>query len=69
MRNLLQTAIGKFRWAYPHMMQWTDPEVFAAMLLAASKQPGSRIKVIGQNDNGELRYQIGLGPDTSDGLG
>ena len=67
MEKLLQSAIGKFRRAYPHMQRWTDQQVIEALFLEASKQPGSGIRVIGEYRNGELRFEIKLRPDASDG--
>jgi len=71
MRTLYESALRKFRLAYPQMRQWPDQRVFEALFLATSRVKGSGIGVIGQNDSGELRFEIDLrrldGSDGSDG--
>ena len=68
MKRLFESAVRKFRLAYPHMRSWTDERVLEAVMLEASRWPGSGIRVVGQYDNGELKFGISLRPpDGSDG--
>jgi hypothetical protein len=67
MRSLYESALQKFRLAHPHMKSWTEEQVLEAMFLAASREPDSGIRVVGQEQDGRLRFEIGLHrPDGSD---
>jgi hypothetical protein len=70
MRSLYESALRKFRLAYPHMKWWTDEQVLEAMFLAASRDQDSGIRVVGQDQDGKLIFQISLRrPDGSDASG
>jgi hypothetical protein len=60
MKRLYESALRKFRLTYPHMKWWTDEQVLEAMFLAASREPNSGIRVVGQHQDGTLRFQISL---------
>ena len=60
MRTLYESALRKFRLAYPHMKCCTDEQVLEAMFLAASREQNSGIRVVGQDQDGGLRFQISL---------
>jgi hypothetical protein len=68
MKNKVLSLIKNYRRRHPHARRWTDEQVIGALLQAASRVLGSRVQVIGQNDDGELLFQIDLRPpDGSDG--
>ena len=70
MRTLYESALRNFRLAYPYMKSWTDEQVLEAMFLAASRDQDSGIRVVGQDQDGRLRFQISLRrPDGSDASG
>ena len=53
-----------------YMKWWTNEQVLEAMFLAASREPDSRIRVVGQDEDGGLRFQINLRQaDVSDASG
>ena len=67
-RSLYESALRKFRLVYPHMKSCTDEQVLEAMFLAASREPDSGFGVVGQGQDGRLRFQISLRQaDGSDG--
>ena len=70
MRSLCESAVRNFRLVHPHMKWWTNEQVLEAMFLAASREPDSRIRVVGQDEDGGLRFQINLRQaDVSDASG
>ena len=70
LRSLCESALQRFRLAYPYMKWWTDEQVLEAMFLAASREQDSGIRVVGQHEDGTLRFHISLRrADGSDGAG
>jgi hypothetical protein len=52
------------------MKWWTDEQVLEAMFLTASRDQDSGIRVVGQDQDGKLIFQISLRrPDGSDASG
>ena len=68
MRDKVLALIRKYRRRHPYARHWTDEQVLEALFLGASRIRGSRVQLIGQDDNRQLIFQIDLRPpDGSDG--
>lgn len=60
MRSLCEAAVRNFKSVHAHMKWWTNEQVLEAMFLAASREPDSRIRVVGQDEDRRLRFRINL---------